>query len=99
MQGNRIEQPDKVTRFEVIGLGREYTRHDIEIELHYQECCSGKKQFGDKYIIVGDMNCDKNGYKYHVWGTSKDSSTWLEQNCTLNGAPSRQLRRTIIDKV
>jgi hypothetical protein len=45
------------------------------------------------------MNCNKNGYKYHVWGTSNDSSTWLEQNCTLNDAPSRQLRRTIIDKV
>jgi hypothetical protein len=45
------------------------------------------------------MNCDKNGYKYHVWGTSNDSSTWLEQNCTLKNAPSRQLRRVIIDKV
>ena len=70
---------------------------NFQIELHYQECCSGIKLFGDKYIIVGDMNCIKTKYKYHVWGTSKDPSTWYEQNCTLEGAPTRQLTRVIID--
>ena len=72
---------------------------NFQIELHYQECCSRKKQFGDKYVIVGDMNCNKNGFKYHVWGTSPNSATWLEQNCTFNGAPLRQLRRSMIDKL
>ena len=72
---------------------------NFQIELHYQECCSGKKQFGDKHLIVGDMNCVKNGHKYNVWGTSQVSITWFEQNCTLVGAPARQLKRTIIDKV
>ena len=69
-----------------------------QIELHYKECCSGIKQFGDKYIIVGDMNCEKNGFKYHVWGTSANFATWREQNCTSEGAPSRQLRRAFVDK-
>lgn len=75
---------------------------NFQIELHYQECCSGRKKFGDKYIIVGDMfgvqKIGKNGkkYKYHVWGTSKDSATWFEQNCTIKGAPVRQLWREMI---
>jgi hypothetical protein len=72
---------------------------NFQIELHYKECCSGKKQFGDKHVIVGDMNCVKTGYLYHVWGTSSDCSTWREQNCTLVNAPARQLRRIIIDKM
>lgn len=45
------------------------------------------------------MNCVQNGYKYAVWGTSKDPSTWWEQNTTLNGAPARQLRRQVIEKM
>ena len=74
---------------------------NFQIELHYQECCSGKKKFGDKHLIVGDMfgvqKIGKNGkYKYHVWGTSEDSATWFEQNCTIKGAPVRKLSRTII---
>ena len=70
---------------------------NFQIEQHYQECCSGKKQFGDKYFIVGDMYGVKTSFKYHVWGTSKDPATWYEQNYSINGAPNRQLRRVIID--
>jgi len=58
--------------------------------MHYQECCAGiKKKFGSKYIIVGDQEEVKNGFKYEVWGMSEDPSTWKEQNCTLKGAKVR----------
>jgi hypothetical protein len=40
---------------------------NLQIEQHYNECCSGKKKFGDRYVIDGDMNSNN---KYHVWGTS-----------------------------
>ena len=67
---------------------------NFQIEQHYLECKQGiKKVFGDKHIIIGDQGCVKNGYQYHVWGTSLDSKTWFEQNCTLQNAPLRQLKR------
>jgi hypothetical protein len=49
--------------------------------------------FGHKIIIVGDQNMVKTGFKYEVWGTSSDPSTWFEKNTQYTRA--RQLKREI----
>ena len=59
---------------------------------------SGTKKIGDEWVILGDQNKKKNGYIYVVWGTSQDSSTWYEKNISLEGAPTRQLRREMIKR-
>lgn len=46
---------------------------------------------------MGDIQCQKNGWLYHVWGTSADPNTWFEQNTTVANAPQRQLRRREVE--
>ena len=88
---NYASRTDKVNKFMDFDSDQNF-----QIEQHWKECCNGIKQFGDKHLIVGDQNRIQNGYKYHVWGTSNLPTTWREQNCTLPGAPVRQLRRIFV---
>eukprot|EP00347_Sterkiella_histriomuscorum_P016753 403351985 len=69
----------------------DYDLHqNSQIEQHYQQCC----QQGDFQIvhqIIGDQNHQKNGFTYHVSGTSSEPSTWTQKNTQTGYA--RQLHR------
>ena len=69
-----------------------------QIERHYQDCVSKSKKFGEKHIIIGDINGQKNDWNYAVWGLTADVNTWNEQNITHIGSKLRQLSRRIIEK-
>ena len=68
--------------------------------MHYQACCDGQLKFGDEFTIVGDfLGKSKYNYNYNVWGTSEDPSTWFEQNKSIAGAPQRQMKREIVERL
>ena len=69
-----------------------------QIERHYEDCCKKIKPFNTTHEIIGDMGQVKNGWKYAVWGSTSDPSSWFEQNVTLQGSPQRQLRRRVVMK-
>eukprot|EP00347_Sterkiella_histriomuscorum_P011140 403373605 len=69
----------------------DYDLHqNSQIEQHYQQCCQ-QGNFQIVHQIIGDQNQQKNGFTYHVSGTSSDPSTWTEKNTQTGDA--RQLHR------
>ncbi len=58
----------------------------------------GRKSFGTKHQIVGDLGKNKNGWLYDVWGSSSDPNTWFEQNKSVTNGKIRPMRRTIVKK-
>ncbi|CDW87812.1 poly adp-ribose polymerase member 14-like protein [Stylonychia lemnae] len=61
-----------------------------QIESHFQKC-KQLDTYGQKQKIIGDMNMQKNGFEYMIYGYSKDPSQWFEEN-TQTGK-KRQLQR------
>lgn len=91
--GNYNKRQDKVNDFFDFDPDQNW-----QIERHYQDCVSGFKKFGEQHIIIGDINAQKNGWRYAVWGASSDTNTWREQNITLKNTVVRQLNRREIER-
>lgn len=61
--------------------------HSCKIEVHYQDCVNGRKNFSDRMVIMSG----RDEPLYDVWGQSNDPNTWCQEN--IKTKFKRKLRR------